>query len=79
MKYEPQLKESAVSVFCGVIGGLSALAGVLVFAIAIFSLSTPGAPSAAFIGLGAMLSSVLWFAIGKAITLLNEIAHNTRK
>jgi hypothetical protein len=81
MKEEQTFKEPALSVVCVMIGVLTLLAGGSMLAFAIASASRPAPDAGSFIAVAfaVLFSSLIWFAIGKAINLLAQIAHNTRK
>jgi hypothetical protein len=73
-----------MSTLCLIFGGLSLLcgAGLLVFGVVTIAHSAsagPGAVSFFGIALTLMFSSLGWFVIAKVITLLEQIAANTRK
>ena len=70
-----------VAVFCVVLGWLALVFGALMIAFAIGHASNPAPDTASFVleAIGICFSSIIWFIAARVITLLAQIAHNTRR
>ncbi len=63
-------------VLCVVAGILVIIGGVLMVAQVV---SSSGSDAAMALALATLLSSIIWFAMARALALLAQIAHNTRR
>ena len=68
-----------IGMICVAIGVISLLLGGFLFVGGLYDSANPHVNSAGEVqgGLALLLSSVLWFAIARGLTLLAQIAHNT--
>ena len=70
-----------VAVFCVVLGWLALIFGALMIAFVIANASKPAPDTMSFVleAIGICFSSIIWFIAARVITLLAQIAHNTRR
>jgi len=71
---EPRYPIAAV--FCNIIGLLVIIGGVIMISEVVHA---SGSDAAMAIGIGTIFSSVLWFAIASALSMLSKIEFNSRK
>jgi hypothetical protein len=70
-----------VAVCCYALGVLSIIFSALMIAFAISNAAHPAPDTLSFVLTAAAIGfgSIVWFVVGRAITLLAQIAHNTRR
>jgi hypothetical protein len=70
-----------VAVFCSILACLSIVFGALMIAFVIANASKPAPDTVSFVleAIGICFSSIIWFIAARLITLLAQIAHNTRR
>jgi hypothetical protein len=73
------IETPSVASFCNIIGCLAIIAGGLLLFVALVNTGAPDFGSGLPVELSLVFSSVLWFVAARGITLLAQIAHNTRR